>query len=313
MAEEDLYAELGVPRGADVDEIRSAYLKLAREFHPDVNPNNPSAEERFKRVSAAYDVLSDPEKRKLYDEFGTAGLADGFGPEQARAYRRWSEGARHSPGSEGFFRGGSLEDLFGDLFGAEHRELPRRGADVEGEISVDFASAIRGEEVHVQLRKPTALGEAPAETSLRVRLPTGTNDGSRIRLAGQGGPGHNGGPPGDLYLVVRVRAHRWFRRDGDDLLLELPVTLPELIRGASVEVPTPDGPVNMVVPPGSQCGRKLRLRGKGVAHRGGRGDLIVELAAKLPEGDGARIEEIADDLEELYTGTDVRSDLKEGL
>ena len=315
MAEDDLYDELGVARGASEDEIRRAYRKLAREFHPDVNPNNPQAEERFKGLSAAYDVLSDPEKRGLYDEFGTAGLTDGFDPAQARAYRRWSDGAQRSPFSEGFFRGGSIEDLFGDLLGAERRELRRRGADVEGEVAVDFDAAVRGGEVRVQLEKPTAPGGQPRESSLRVRLPTGTEDGSRIRLAGQGGPGHNGGPPGDLYLTLRVRPHRFFRRQADDLLLELPVTLPELIRGASVEVPTLDGKVQMKIPPGAQSGQKLRLRGKGVARDSGRrGDLIVQLVARLPEGlldgDRVRLEEIAEDLEGLYAETDVRRELK---
>ena len=317
MAEDDLYDELGVARGGSEDEIRRAYRKLAREFHPDVNPNNPGAEERFKRVSAAYDVLSDPEKRGLYDEFGTAGLTDGFDPAQARAYRRWSDGAQRSPFSEGFFRGGSIEDLFGDLLGGERRELRRRGADIEGEVAVDFDPAIRGTEVGVQLQKPTAPGGRPRETSLRVRLPTGTEDGSRIRLAGQGGPGLGGGPPGDLYLTVRVRPHRFFRRQADDLLLELPVTLPELIRGASVEVPTLDGTVQMKIPPGAQSGQKLRLRGKGVARDSGRhGDLIVQLVARLPEGlpdaDRARLEELAEDLEGLYGETDVRRELKRG-
>ena len=167
----------------------------------------------------------------------------------------------------------------------------------------------------MQLQKPPAPGGRPRETSLRVRLPTGTEDGSRIRLAGQGGPGLGGGPPGDLYLTVRVRPHRFFRRQADDLLLELPVTLPELIRGASVEVPTLDGTVQMKIPPGAQSGQKLRLRAKGIARDSGScGDLIVQLVARLPEdladSDRGRLEQIAEDLEGLYAELDVRRELK---
>lgn len=313
MEEQDLYAALGVSRGAGDDEIRKAYRKLAREFHPDVNPNNPEAEERFKRVSFAYDVLSDPEKRKLYDEFGMTGLAEGFDPEHARAYRTWSEGAQRSPFAEGFFRGGSIDDLFGDLFGGQRAAFTRRGTDVEGEVSVDFLDAVRGGEVRLQFRKPGPGGAAPETTSLRVRIPAGADEGTRIRLAGQGGPGRNGGPPGDLYLTVRLRPHRFFRRDGTSLLLDLPVTLPELIRGTSVEVPTPDGPVTMKIPPRSQNGRKLRLRGKGVGPRGeGRGDLIVRLVAVLPTGDDPRLAQLADELDGLYRDADVRAELKGG-
>jgi curved DNA-binding protein len=309
MADQDLYAELGVARGASADEIRKAYRKLAREFHPDVNPNNPEAEERFKRISFAYDVLSDEEKRPLYDEFGTDGLAEGFDPEQARAYRQWSDGASRSPFSEGFFRGGSIEDLFGDLLRGERADIPRRGADAEGEISVDFMDAVRGGEVRVSMQRSGPQGAA-APTSLRVKLPAGTEDGQRIRLSGQGAPGRSGGPSGDLYLTVRVRPHSFFTRAGSDLLLDLPVTLPELIRGGSVEVPTPEGTVTMKIPPRSQNGRKLRVRGKGAGPEGRRGDLIVRLVARLPEGEDPRLDEIATELDALYSEGDVRGGLR---
>jgi curved DNA-binding protein len=317
MAEPDLYETLGVARGATEDEIRKAYRKLARKFHPDVNPNNKQAEERFKRISFAYDVLSDQDKRKLYDEFGHSGLSQGFDPEQARAYSRWSEGARRSPFAESFQGEGfegidaeSLEDLLGGLFGRAAGGRPgraRRGADAEAEVEVDFLDAVRGGEVRVGVHKAEPGGVA-AERTLRIRIPPGTDDGSRIRLAGQGGPGD---PPGDLFLRIRVRPHAFFRREGPDLSLDLPVTLPELIRGASVAVPTPDGPVTMTIPPGSQNGRKLRLRGKGATRPGGgRGDLFVRLAVRLPEADGEQLEKVAKEIEGLYGEKSVRAELE---
>jgi curved DNA-binding protein len=318
VAELDLYETLGVARAATEEEIRKAYRKLARKFHPDVNPNNKQAEERFKQISFAYDVLSDPKKRKLYDEFGHSGLSEGFDPDQARAYSRWSQGTRRSPFAESFQGEGfegidveSLEDLFGGLFGragaGRAGRAPRRGADAEAEVEVDFLDAVRGGEVRVQVHKAEP-GGGTAERTLRIRIPPGTDDGSRIRLGGQGGPGD---PPGDLYLRIRVRPHAFFRREGADLTLELPVTLPELIRGGSVEVPTPDGPVTMTIPPRSQNGRKLRLRGKGATRPGGgRGDLIVRLTARLPEADGEKLAAVATDLEPLYSGKDVRDELK---
>lgn len=303
MDQRDLYAELGVAKGAGADEIRKAYRKLARQYHPDVNPNDPKAEERFKEISFAYDVLSDDEKRRRYDEFGMAGLAPGFDPEQARAYRRWSESARRSPFSENFAADVDVEDLLSELFGAERARRARQGADVEAELEVDFLDAVRGEEVRIG-----AGGQA-----LRVRIPPGSEDGSRIRLAGQGRPGASGGAPGDLYLRLRVRPHPFYLRSGDDLRIDLPVSVPEAILGARVDVPTPDGAVSMTVPPRSKNGQTLRVRGKGVPRRGGgRGDLLVRLVVELPEGDDPRIAELAKELEPLYGGALLRRHLEDG-
>jgi DnaJ-class molecular chaperone len=314
VEERDLYADLGLSKGASEEEIRKAYRRLARQHHPDVNPGDAAAEERFKRISFANDVLSDAEKRKRYDEFGISGLADGFDPEQTRAYRRWSQGARQSPFSHAFERG-DLDDLLGDLFGmgvgGQRRPRgPARARDVEGEVSVDFLDAVRGGEVRVEMQRPDGSTRA-----LRIKIPPGADEGTRIRLAGQGEPAPApGGKAGDLLLRLRVRPHPFFRRHGADLLLDLPVTLPELIKGASVEVPTPDGPVTMKIPPQSQSGRKLRLRGKGAARRrgGGRGDLLVTLVVRLPEAGGPELEEVADRLQEIYADEDVRSKLRGG-
>jgi len=300
MEERDLYADLGVAKGASADEIRKAYRKLARQYHPDVNPNDAKAEERFKQISFAYDVLSDEEKRKRYDEFGMAGLAPGFDAEQARAYRRWAEGARRSPFSERFATDVDVEDLLSELFGAD-RARRAQGADLEAELEVDLLDAVRGEEVRIGV----------GGSSLRVRIPPGSEDGARIRLAGQGRPGPAGGPAGDLYLRLRVRPHPFYARRGDDLHLDLPVTVPEAVLGAKIEVPTPDGPVTMTVPPRSRNGQVLRVRSKGVPRRGGgRGDLLVRLVVELPDPDDPRLEEVARQLEPLYRGKRVRGHLE---
>jgi len=311
MDEQDLYGALGVARDAGEDEIRKAYRRLARQYHPDVNPNDQKAEERFKEISFAYDVLSDPEKRARYDEFGVQGLQAGFDPEQARAYKRWSEGARRSPSHEEFAEEIDLDELFGRLGGLgglggarrEWRRAPRRGRDAHAEVAVDFLDAVLGREVRL---------EVAGRGALRVRIPAGAEDGTRVRLAGQGEPGAEGAPPGDLYLTLRVRPHPFFRREGDDLAFDLPVTVPELALGASIEVPTPDGVATVKVPPHARPGQRLRLRGKGAGRRGSseRGDLYLRLVVDLPEGRDAELEEIAKRMEPLYAGRDPRAGLK---
>jgi DnaJ-class molecular chaperone len=312
MTEEDLYALLGVAKGAADDEVRTAYRKLARKHHPDVNPGDKQAEDRFKEISFAYDVLSDPEKRARYDEFGRQGLEAGFDPEQARAFHRWSEGARRSPYHDHDLQGDAdfdLEELLSRLRGpggfegaGAFRSVPRRGRDAQAEIAIDFLDAVLAREVAVEIE---------GRGRLRVRVPGGAEGGTRVRLAGQGEPGVQNGPPGDLLLTLRVRSHPFFRRDGDDLLLDVPVTVPELVLGANALVPTPDGSVSVRVPPHSRPGARLRLRGKGAATRaGGRGDLLLRLEVALPEDGGERLEEVAKSMEPLYAGRDVRAKLR---
>jgi DnaJ-class molecular chaperone len=302
MEERDLYADLGVARGAAADEVKKAYRKLARQYHPDVNPNDKKAEERFKQISFAYDVLSDDEKRKRYDEFGMAGLAAGFDPAQAREYQRWAQGARRSPHSEAFQGDVDLEDLLSGLFGGERAARgPAAGADVDAELEVDFKTAIAGGEVRIEVD-----GQ-----SLRVKIPKGSDTGTRIRLAGKGRPGRRGGEAGDLYIRLHVRPHRFFERRGDDLHLDLPVTVPEAVLGAKVEVPTPEARVTMTIPPHSKNGRVLRVRGKGAPRRdGGSGDLLVRLVVQLPETEAEKLDELAREMEALYDGASVRKELE---
>jgi curved DNA-binding protein len=308
MAESDFYATLGVERGATEDEIKKAYRRLARKHHPDVNQNDPKAEHRFKEISAAYEVLSDAEKRRRYDEFGLRGLDAGFDPARAREYEAWQRGARRSPMHGEFEAPEDIEDLLGNLFGGRFGggrapRGPRKGQDIRGDIEVDFLDALNGGEVRV------SVGD---QTNLRVRIPAGSDEGTQIRLQGQGEPGGAGGPPGDLYLRIHVRPHAFYRRDGADVSLDLPVTLPELVRGASIEVPTPEGPVTLKVPAGSRPGQKLRLRGKGAPQRsGGRGDLYAVLDLRLPDTRDPKLAEIAQAMEPLYGAEDVRRELRE--
>jgi curved DNA-binding protein len=307
MPERDLYEILGVPRKSSGEEIKRAYRKLARKYHPDVNPGNKAAEEKFKEVTAAFEVLSDEKRRKLYDEFGPDALRSGFDEKRAEEYRRWRrEGApaggmpfdfgdyeRVHVGDYGTFDFGSI---FGDLFGGGGRprgrgRAPSSGAHTEAEVLVDLKDAVLGSERDLRLDGRT----------LRVKIPAGVTDGAQIRLAGQGGPGAHGGRAGDLYLTVRLREHPLLRREGKDLYLDLPLTIPEAVHGAELELPTFEGPVRLRVPAGAQAGMKLRLRGKGLPElRGGaRGDLYAVVQLVLPEESEALLNAVKP-LEALY-------------
>ena len=310
MPERDLYEILGVARKATGEEIKRAYRKLAKKYHPDVNPGNKVAEEKFKEVTAAFEVLSDEKRRKLYDEFGPDSLRSGFDEKRAAEYRRWKrEGApeggmpfdfgdysRVHVGDFGSFDFGSI---FGDLFGGAATRTrarpagPTAGARTEAELLVDLRDAVTGAERDIRVDGRT----------LRVKIPAGVTDGSQIRLAGQGGPGARGGPAGDLFLTVRLREHPHVRREGKDLLLDLPLTIPEAVKGTEVELPTFDGAVRLRVPAGAQPGMKLRLRGRGMPDlRGGpRGDLYAVVKVVLPEPSEA-LRKAVSPLEALYNG-----------
>jgi curved DNA-binding protein len=305
----DLYEILGVPRTASSEEIRKAYRRLAKKYHPDMNPADRKAEERFKEITAAHEVLSDARKRKLYDEFGPDSLRSGFDEKTADAYRRWQQQGG-GPGQEVPFDLGDFEtvsvggvgnfdfgSIFGDLFGGGRRRrggpVPAPGPDVEAHLAVDLREAVLGAERDLQIDGRT----------LRVKIPAGVGDGSRIRLAGQGGEGRAGGPPGDLYLVARLREHPLVRREGKDLYIDLPLTVPEAALGAEVLLPTFEGAVKLQVPPGSTSGRQLRLRGRGLPDlKGGpRGDLYAVAKIVLPEG-GEALRRAVEPLAGLYKG-----------
>jgi DnaJ-class molecular chaperone len=295
----DLYEVLGVSREVDAEALRKAYRKLARRHHPDVNPGDKAAEERFKEVSEAYDVLSDPVKRRNYDEFGEISLQGGFDAEQARRARE-AFGARFGgepgQGASGFefrsgepFEFGDLDDLLGRFgFGGRGRggrSEGLRGSDLEATLELDFLEAAKGGEKRLSLALPGEDGRPQTQT-LTVRIPPGVADGGRIRLRGKGAPGLGGGAAGDLWATVRVRPHAVFRREGRDVSVEVPVTIAEAIRGAKIEVPTLDGRATVTVPPGTDSGQKLRLRGKGIPNptKGGTaGDLYVVIQIRVPK------------------------------
>ncbi len=305
---EALYATLGVPKTADADAVKKAYRKLAGKLHPDKNPGNAGVEARFKQVNHAYEVLSDPKKRRLYDEFGEEGLREGFDPERMRAYRQWaSRQSRGGPAAGGFPGGtsqpvdledlfggagaGGIGDLFGDLVGRGRRQRgPSKGPDLESEITIDFASAVRGTSLEL---KPQGYGGEP----VTVRIPAGATEGSRVRIPGQGAPSPNGGPRGDLVLTVHVTPHSHFRREGDDIHLDLPITIAEAYYGAKVRVPTLDGAVTLKIPEGAQSGQAVRLRGKGIARKGRPpGDLYVHFLVQIPKEGGGEVAELIDQI-----------------
>lgn len=269
----DPYQILGVARDVSQDDLRRAYRKLAKENHPDLNPGNKAAEERFKTLSAAYELLSDPEKRGRFDR----GEIDASGqerpePRRYRAHAEGEQGAKYSPED--------LGDIFADMFGGRAEGVRMRGRDEAYALEVAFLDAVQGTTRRLTL---------PDGRTLDVRVPPGLEDGQVLRLRGQGGPGWNGGPPGDALIEVHVAPHRFFRREGNDIVLDLPVTLAEAVLGGRVAVPTPGGAVNMTIPKGSDSGTRLRLRGRGVpAHdRRPAGDLFVTLRVVIGPQDAA--------------------------
>jgi molecular chaperone DnaJ len=328
------YEILGVAKAASDDEIKKAYRKLVREHHPDRNPGDAQAEERFKEIQSAYDILSDPEKRRAYDQFGAAGPRMGG-----------------SPGFGGIqfeeFNLGDLGDLLGGMFGGGARRNARaavRGDDIEAHVRISFEDSLRGAQVRVPVELDTVCsschgtgaepGTAPIvcpecggrgvvseaqglfafsqpcprchgngsiveepcrrcrgtgreRTTKRfnVKIPAGAKNGTRIRLKGRGEAGLNGGPAGDLYVVVEVDPSRLFQRRGADLVLDVPVTYSEAALGASVEIPTPDGPVSLKIPAGTESGKLLRVKGRGAPHLNGngRGDLLARVKVTVPK------------------------------
>jgi curved DNA-binding protein len=316
----DYYDILGVPRTASADDIKKAHRKLVRKFHPDVNKNNPAATEKFKEAQTAYDVLSDPAKRQNYDQFGHAGVdgmggAPGSGGDPFDAFRRAQgarkRGAQRGPawqpnpgmGAEDFDIGGgggagNFSDMFEQLFGAKGkagaaggggRQAPQRGADIEHPVTLTFEQAARGTTLPLQIES-----EGRIET-IEIKIPPGVNDGGKIRVRGRGQK--SAGEPGDLYIKVSISPHRYFRRDGLDIYLDLPLSMYEAALGTKVQVPTLDGSVTMTIPPGTGGGAKLRIKGQGIERGAEKGDQFVEIRVAVPKGlepdDRAVIEKLA--------------------
>jgi curved DNA-binding protein len=286
MEYKDYYATLGVDRGATADDIKRAYRKLARKYHPDVS-KEPDAEARFKEVSEAYEALHDPEKRAAYDDVGQRfRRGQDFQPPPG-----WESGFEFSGRDAGAGADMDFSDFFETLFGrqAQGARGPRGAVDAAGgdhhaKVVIDLADAYRGARRTIALRMPVvdANGHlSMQERQLDVTIPKGVREGQHLRLAGQGGPGRGGGPAGDLYLEIAFAPHPHFRVDGRDVYLDLPVAPWEAALGGAVTAPTPDGSVQLTIPPGSTSGRKLRLRGKGVPGDPA-GDLYAVLSIAVP-------------------------------
>ena len=347
----DYYDILGVKRDASVDELKKAFRKAARKYHPDVNPGDKAAESKFKEVTEAYTVLSDPEKKKTYDQVGhDAFSSGGAGPRPGGggfggAGFNFEDLFRQAGASRGGGRGGSggFGDVFGDLFGGGGGAHSDAGEDLRAELTVDLKDVIHGSVVSMTISRevgcstcqgsglkpdgkqktcaqckgkgkvssgsgfmaftqvcPTCggggktgdpcthcrgSGAVHSPETLRVRIPAGLRNGGTVRLSGKGNEGFGGSEPGDLYVQIKVRPDPFLRRDGDDLTITVPITASEAALGAKVEVPTPEGPVKLKIPPGSSSGQNMRLTGKGVPHvkGGGRGNLYVELQVVVPK------------------------------
>jgi len=365
-ARPDYYKTLGVDKRASADEIKKAYRKLARQYHPDRNPGDKEAEARFKEISQAHDVLGDPEKRKQYDS-GTGPFTTGAGP---------------GGGFGGFgnfdFDGASMGDILSNLFGgsASGRRVrtkprPEKGPDLEASVSITFDQAVSGAQVPLQVPMrascptcrgtgakpgttpivcprcegrgietqgqgmfsisqpcsrcggagtviedpcPTCQGTGAVRTvkKLRVNIPAGVKNGSRIRLAGKGEPGRNGGPPGDLYLITKVQASPTFKRKGDNLEVEVPLTIPEALRGADVKVPTLNGTKTLRVAPGTAHGTVQRLRGEGPPKLGGggeKGDIHYRFVIDVPEDLSEEQQHAVDELSRTFGAGDPRAKL----
>jgi curved DNA-binding protein len=311
----DYYKVLGVSKQATAQEIKSAYRSLARKHHPDLHPGDKKSEERFKEINEAHEVLGDPGKRKKYDELGANWEEILRNREYASQYA--APGA-HWQGTDAF----DLNDFFETFFGGGESVAGRRrgararsgrGDDLVSPVELTLEEAYHGTSRRLQIETGPRAQKAPR--SVQVKIPRGVTDGSRVRLAGQGGPGVGGGPPGDLYLEVRLRPHRLFRVDGHDLSCELPVRDDEAALGATVDAPTLEGRVSVKIPPGSQSGSHLRLKEKGVPHLhgAGRGDLYYTLKIVTPAALTVEEKELIQQLRELREQQGARANPRHAL
>ena len=298
---QDPYQILGVSRSASADDIRKAFRKLAKANHPDVNPGNAAAEERFKRVSAAFDILGDPEKKTKFDRgeidadgresmrgFGGGSPFGGGGsPFGARnAGRRAGPGGGPGGGAGAGFGGGDFDDILAEMFGNRAgagagpqggfgARGPVKGDDLRLRLEIDLEEAIKGGPKRISL---------PSGATLDLTIPAAARDGQTLRLRGKGEAGRQGGPTGDALIELAIRPHPLYRRDGADLSMDLPISVPDAILGARVDAPTPDGPVSLTVPPRANSGQTLRLKGRGATDaQGRRGDLLARLVVMLPD------------------------------
>jgi molecular chaperone DnaJ len=383
----DYYETLGVPRGADTEEIRKAYRKLARKHHPDLNPGDKSSEERFKNVQEAYDVLSDPKKRQMYDQFGfysengfpggAPGGAAGQSPQPGFDFSGFdfsdyfNQGAGAQTGGRRTESGGGFRDIFSQFFGGRggaQQPEPEKGTDLEYVMDIDFWQAIKGTQTRLNITRyevcetchgtgsagagevtcpqckgtgnvqqmagamkfnltcprcggsgklrnvcPTCGGDGRVTRTetVDIRIPPGARNGSRLRVPGKGNAGTMGAPPGDLYITTRVEEHPFFKRDGDDIEIKVPLAVWEAALGSKIEVPTIDGRTLLKIPQGTKNGQRFRLREKGVlnARSNRRGDQIVEVAIEAPDPRDERTRELLKEMADRNKGEDPRAEM----
>jgi molecular chaperone DnaJ len=376
--QQDYYGALGIDRKASADDIRKSYRKLARKYHPDLNPGDKSAEDKFKQIQEAYDILSDSKKRQMYDQYGfysdngfpggtppgggrQANPFDGFDFSDFVNQQRSGRGTGTGTGSEG--GGFAFKDIFNQWFssgGKKTQEAPERGTDLEYALDIDFWQAIKGTQITVNINRQevctacNGIGSAGGNTStcpecngsgqvsqmagamrfnltcprcggtgrlqnvcpvchgdgrvtraetVEIRIPPGAQTGSRLRVAGKGNAGVMGGPPGDLYITVRVEDHPFFQRNGDDIEITIPVRVDEAGLGAKIEVPTIDGRAMLKIPQGTQSGQKFRMRDKGVfnSRKNRRGDQIVQVMVQTPPTNDEKTRELLRELSKIHT------------
>lgn len=312
MQQEDFYQILGVEKNAKAEEIKKAYRKMARELHPDRNGNNPTAEEKFKKVSAAYAVLSDKEKRNLYDQYGVDGLRDGFDP---NLWRQYGGGFGYGRGNSrpqgggkvdfGGFQGfGAMEDIFESLFGGSRKRGrekagfswggTRTGEQVSSTLEIELMDAILGRELQIMI----PIGGK--KKNLKVTVPQGIEDGKKIRLKEQGAAGSGGGPNGDLIIEIKIKEDKTYKRNGMDLERRERITVIEAYKGVIKDIETPWGEVKMTIPAGTQGGTRLRLRGKGMKKGKEKGDLYINIAIEIPKKRDERTEKMIEAMSECY-------------
>lgn len=300
----DHYQTLGVSKKASLEEIKRAYRRLAKKYHPDRNPDDPTAAARFKEVQKAYEILKDAEKRAQYDQFGEAAVGQWATNQRGQKVYQWGGGSSVSIDDiedlMSAFGGGRHANIFDEIFGNSPRRKtgrraaapePQRGTDVQQAVSLSLEDVLQGTTVSVRSQSSTS---ARLQT-LDVKIPPGVDDGQKIRLKGRGGAGRNGGPAGDLLLVCSIRKHPYLQRQGPDLLVDVPVSITEAALGASIEVPSLEGPTTVTLPAGTPSGRKLRLVGKGLVKpdRSGRGDLYAMIKIVPPT-------DLTDEQRQLY-------------
>jgi DnaJ-class molecular chaperone len=325
---EDYYKILGVSRGASQPEIQKAYRSLAKKYHPDLNPDDKTAKQKFQEVQTAYDVLNDPKQRELYDQYGPNFEAIAAARKAgAGAGGAWS-GGQVPPEFSGFdfsqfFGGGGargqgvppgeIEDLLRQFTGAgggfesgsrRRRRPATPGDDIEHELTVPFATAVSGGEANLRIRRPGAKTE-----TITVKIPAGIDEGQTIRLRGQGAESPTGGPPGDLLITIHIEPHEHYTRQNLDLTVKVPVTLAEAALGAKIDIPTPHGVITMTVPAGTSSGKRIRAKGYGVRKRNGdRGDLYAEILIEIPKSIDAESARLIGELDGRWSQT-VRDDL----